>query len=256
MTIVSIAIQKGGSGKTTTALNLGAILQRLGKKVLLIDLDPQANLTQALGLIEAPEPNIYHLLKGLAQGQEVQIESAILTVNELDLLPSSLDLASAEMELVSIFGREKLLQQLLKPISGNYDFVLIDCPPALGMLTVNAVTASDYVLMPLQAEFLPLKGVESFMKSFDQIKGQLNPEIEVLGYLLTKFDHRKNMNRRVLSDLQETYKNKVFSTRIRSNIALAQAQEQGTDIFRFDPRSHGAQDYSELGLEFLHRIRP
>lgn len=256
MTTIAIAIQKGGSGKTTTAVNLGAVLNHLGKKVLLVDLDPQANLTQALGLSDELEPNMYHLLKKMAHGEEVALTDAIRMANDLDVVPSSLELAGAEMELISIFGRERLLQQLLKPVVNKYDFIIIDCPPALGMLTVNALTASDHVLLPLQAEFLPFKGVYSFLRSFEKIKKQLNPRIEVLGFILTKYDQRKNMNRQVSEKLKQAFGHQLFHTRIRSNIALAQAQEKGTDIFKYAQRSHGAQDYSQLGLEFLERISP
>ena len=253
MITIAIAIQKGGSAKTTTAVNLGTILHQQGKKVLLIDLDPQANLTQSMGLLDEPEPNIYHLLHLEAKGEDVQLNQAIHQSQGIDLVPASLELAEAEMELVSIYSREKLLQRLLKPVSKEYDYVLIDCPPALGLLTINALTASDYVLMPLQAEFLPLKGVESFMRSLKKVKKQLNDHIEVLGLLLTKYDQRKNLNRQVLEVLKKNYGSMVFDTCIRTNIA--QAQEKGIDIFKYSPSSNGARDYREFAIEFLNRIK-
>ena len=254
MIVISVAIQKGGSGKTTTALNLAAFFRDQGKKVLLVDLDPQANLTQSLGLLNEPEPNIYHFLKRLAHGEEVSLSEGVHHVGKMDLLPASLELASAEMELVSIYGREKLLQQLLKTAENAYDFVFIDCPPAFGMLTVNALTASDFVIIPLQAEFLPLKGVQSFMRSFETIRKQLNPELKVLGYVLTKFDRRKNMNLQVEEQLSKAYGSQLFATHIRSNIALAQAQEKGMDIFSYDHQANGAHDYGKLAGEVMERL--
>ena len=254
MHIISIAIQKGGSGKTTTAINLGAALQHMGKKVLLIDLDPQANLTQALGF-EEPEPNLYDLLKSEFDGEAAELKSAMLEAGEMRLLPASLDLANAELELISIYSREKILGMMLDGLDENeFDFVLIDCPPAIGMLTVNALAASDFVLMPLQAEFLPLRGVHSFMKTFKKIQRQVNNNLDLLGIVLTKFDRRKTMNRNVLEQLQGEYGDKVFQTQIRINIELAKAQEWGVDIFNHDNTSRGAFDYRALAREFLNRI--
>ncbi len=252
---ISIAIQKGGSGKTTTALNLAAYLRNQGKKVLLLDLDPQANLTQSMGLTDEPEPNIYHIFKRLASGHDAPLDYSLFQINEVDLIPASLELASAELELVSVYGREQLLRQFLSSAKTKYDFVLVDCPPAMGMLTVNGLVASDWVLMPLQAEYLPLKGLQSFMRSLELISKQLNPQLQVLGYLLTKFDARKNMHRQVSEHMHRLYDRKVFETFIRSNIALAQAQERGMDIFRFAKSSNGAKDYEQFGAELLGRIR-
>jgi chromosome partitioning protein len=184
----------------------------------------------------------------------VALKQTVYTVQGIDLVPASLELAGAEMELVSIYGRERLLQQLLEPIKNSYDFIFIDCPPAIGMLTVNALTASRFVLVPLQAEFLPLKGLESFMRSLKTIEKQLNPQLEVLGYVFTKYDRRKKMNREVEEKLTRAYGSKVFATRIRSNIALAQAQEKGVNIFDFAKNSNGAQDYQQLAEEFLKKI--
>ncbi len=254
MKIISIAILKGGSGKTTTAINLAAALQQDGSRVLLVDMDPQANLTQSLGILDEPNPNIYHLLRQTSMGEEVEVVPAILEVNGLSLIPASFDLAAAELELVSTYGREQMLQRILAPVQDQFDYVLIDCPPSIGMLTVNALVCSNYVLMPMQAEFLPLKGLESFLRSFQLVKKQINPNIEILGIVLTRFDTRKNMNRNVHATLAERYPSWVFETRIRTNIALANAQEAGVDIFHFDRTSNGAYDYMKLAAEFTDRI--
>jgi chromosome partitioning protein len=256
MHIISIAIQKGGSGKTTTALNLGAALQETGHRVLLADMDPQANLTQSLGILESPSLNMYELLKQAAWGEPVLVQESVITTTPVPLLPAALSLADAEMELVSIYGREQLLKQILAPLQEDYDFLVIDCPPAIGMLTVNALVASDHVLMPLQAEFLPFKGVESFMKHFNLIRKQLNKKLELLGLVLTRYDEHKNMHRQIRSALQEMYNGKVLDTCIRNNITLAKAQQLGTDIFRLDRTCNGARDYLHLASEILDRIRP
>lgn len=255
MITVSFAIQKGGSGKTTTAINLAAALMRKDYKVLVIDMDPQSNLTQALGILDEPEPNLYTLLREESEGEETDIRDIITkTICGLDLIPATLDLASAELELVNKFAREQLVDDLLEELRPSYDFIFIDCPPSLGVLTANALVASDYILMPLQAEFLPLKGVKSFIRAMMPIKKKLNPELEILGFLLTKYDSRKTMNRSVLEQLTDEFGEKVFQTFIRTNIALATAQENGVDIFTYDKRSNGAEDYSQLAEEFLERI--
>jgi chromosome partitioning protein len=255
MSIVTITIQKGGSGKTTTAINLAAALHQLGKKVLLIDADPQANLSQSLGIIDEPERNIFTELKKEISGESSNLQQVIIqTKSGLPLVPSSIELAGAELELVSVYGREQVFSWMLESLKDKYDFIFIDCPPAIGMLTVNALTASDYVLMPLQAEFLPLKGLRSFMVHFKVIKSKLNKKIEILGFLLTRYDERKNMNRQVLHTLEEEFGEKVFHTHIRSNIQLAKAQEAGKDIFSFDKHSHGAEDYMKMAGEFLQKL--
>ena len=253
--IISIVIQKGGSGKTTTTLNLAAALRDCGKKVLLLDMDPQANLTQSLGLSDEVEPNIYHALRQEAFEQAASIEDLIVNRCGIDLIPSSLELAGVEIELVSIYGREQILSQLIRRIKGDYDYLLIDCPPSIGMLTVNALVASDLLLMPMQAEFLPQKGVASFMRYMEKIKKLLNPNIGLLGFVFTKYDPRKTMNRSILENLKKSYgENKIFDTFIRTNIALVNAQAKGMDIFTFDKNSNGARDYANLAQEFLKKI--
>ncbi len=254
MKIIAIANFKGGVGKTTTAINLAAGLKNKGKKVLLIDIDPQANLTQSLG-IEEFKHDIYSVVRKEAMGEETNLSEALVKASGLDVIPASLDLASAELELASVYGREHILSQLIGPLTG-YDFVFIDCPPSMGMLTINALVASDYILIPLQAEFLPLKGARSFLKHFKLIQ-KLNKNVKLLGLVLTKYDERKKMNRQIKKELAvEFLPEKVFATQIRVNIALATAQERGTHIFDHNPHSNGAVDYADLTDEFLERMNP
>ncbi len=248
--IISIAIQKGGSGKTTTTINLGAALARLGKSVLLIDLDPQASLTHGLGEME-PQKSIYHLIMAMANGQNVNVQDSIIKNAGLDLLPSSIELAGAELELVNIYGRERILQSLLHPLITTYDFILIDCPPAINMLTVNALHASDSIVLPMQAEFLHFKGLLSFLEHVRKLKRSLNLQLDIMGIVLTKFDRRKTMHQQVKEQIKQEFPGTLFQTSIRTNIALAMAQEKGKDIFSYEMKSNGATDYTNLAQEFL-----
>ena len=255
MPIFSVAIQKGGCAKTTTTLNLAAALSNLGKRVLVIDADPQASLTQSLGIVDEPEQNFYTELSKEMKGETGELANIIIkTRSGLDLVPSSIELASAELELVSVYGREQVFSWMLDRISNKYDFIFIDCPPAIGMLTVNALVASDFVLMPMQAEFLPLKGVRSFMHHLKALN-KLNKKLEVLGFVITRYDERKTMNRQMLQELEREFGDKVFHAHIRNNIQLAKAQEAGLDIFSFDKKSHGAEDYAQLANEFLDHLK-
>lgn len=254
MKTIAVAIQKGGAGKTTTTINLAAALREVGKRCLVVDLDPQASLSQSLGENDPAEPHVYHLLKAEAAGQLLDIDSTIVEKNGLWLVPASLELASAELELVSIYGREQILSQILERLEERYDYVFLDCPPSIGMLTVNALVASDHILMPLVPEFLSLKGAKSFLENLSLIR-RLNEHIELLGFVLTKYDTRKLMTRDVHEQLIEGYgREKVFETHIRSNIALAKSQAQGVDIFSFDPSSNGAKDYLALAEEFITKM--
>ncbi len=254
MPTISLTNLKGGTAKTTSTINLGAGLGDHGKKVLLLDLDPQANLSQSMGLTDPNQKTIYNVLKKEMTGDDTSILEAIRSVAHLDIVPSGLDLAQAELELVSIFGRERLLQRLLQKVKTTYDYILIDCPPSVAMLTVNALVASDYILIPVQAEFLGLNGVRSFVKTLGTLQQSLNLKVEMLGLFLTRYDQRKIMNRQVLDALVREHPNKVFSTKIRTNITLAQAQEAGKDIFSYAPKSHGAIDYKSLTQELLQKL--
>jgi chromosome partitioning protein len=255
MYVVSVANQKGGCGKTTTTVNVGEALQRLGKKVLLIDADPQANLSQSLGMPEEPEHNLYTVIKNEMTGNEAFIRKAVVVLDSgLSVVPASLDLALAENELVSVHGGEQIFDEVITPMKEDYDFIFIDCPHAIGMLTVNALIASDYVLIPLPGEFLPLKGVYSFMIQYNKIKKRLNKKLELLGLVLTKYEERKTMNLQVREELVQEFGEKVFQTVIRTNIQLAKAQELGKDIFSFDKNSNGAKDYEQLAEELLRKL--
>jgi len=244
--VISISNHKGGVGKTTSAINIGAGLNKLGKKVLLIDLDPQANLSQSLGLVNE-ESNIYGALRGDYKLQPVEV------LQGLDVIPSTLDLSGAEVEMSGEAGREYILRELIDPVRGSYDYILIDSPPSLGLLTINSFTASDEVFIPLQAQFLALQGLTKLLEVIDKIQKRLNKELKVGGVFITQYDSRKVLNRDVVATIETHFKEKVFKTKVRDNIALAEAPAQGLDIFRYNPKSYGALDYLALSKEILKK---
>jgi chromosome partitioning protein len=244
--VISISNHKGGVGKTTSAINIGAGLNKLGKKVLLIDLDPQANLSQSLGLIE-PERNIYGALRG-----EYKLEPLAI-VKGLDVIGSTLDLSGAEVEMSGEAGREYILRELIEPIRNNYDYILIDSPPSLGLLTINSFTASDEIFIPLQAQYLALQGLAKLTEVIEKIKKRLNKELSIGGVFITQYDSRKVLNRDVVATIQAHFKDVVFNTIIRDNIALAEAPAQGLDIFRYNAKTNGAEDYLSLSKEIIKR---
>lgn len=244
--VISISNHKGGVGKTTSALNIGAGLNKLGKKVLLIDLDPQANLSQSLGIINQAE-NIYGAIRGEYKLQPINI------IKGLDLIPSTLDLSGAEVELSGEAGREYILKELIDPIKKQYDYVIIDSPPSLGLLTINSFTASDEVFIPLQAQYLAIQGLTKLVEVVDKIKKRLNKGLKVGGVFITQYDNRKVLNRDVVATIQSHFKSEVFKTKIRDNVALAEAPTQGVDIFRYQPKSKGAEDYLALCREIVKK---
>ena len=244
--VITISNHKGGVGKTTSAINIGAGLTKLGKKVLLIDLDPQANLSQSLGLINQ-ERNIYGAIRGEYKLEPIEV------VKGLDIIPSTLDLSGAEIELSGEAGREYILRELIEPLRASYDFILIDSPPSLGLLTINSFTASDQVFIPLQAQFLALQGLAKLMEVIEKIKKRLNKDLEIAGVIVTQYDSRKVLNRDVVDTIENHFKELVFNTKIRDNIALAEAPAQGLDIFRYNSKSYGAEDYLSLCTEILKR---
>jgi len=245
--IITLSNHKGGVGKTTSSINIGAGLNKLGKKVLLIDLDPQANLSQSLGVVDA-EVNIYGALRGFYKLTPIKI------LKGLDLIPSTLELSGAEIEMIGEPGREYILKQTIEPIKNKYDFIIIDSPPSLGLLTINSLTASDEVIIPLQAQFLALQGLVKLMEVIKKIQLRLNKDLELGGVFVTQFDNRKVLNRNVLETIKDHFKDQVFKTKIRDNVALAEAPSKGLDIFRYNSKSFGAHDYLSLSKEIINRL--
>jgi chromosome partitioning protein len=246
--VISISNHKGGVGKTTSAINIGAGLNILKKKVLLIDLDPQANLSQSLGIIDN-DKNIYGALRGQYKLEPINI------LKGLDLIPSTLDLSGAEVELSGEPGREYILKELIDPLRGSYDFIIIDSPPSLGLLTINSFTASDEILIPLQAQYLALQGLAKLVEVVDKIKSRLNKGLKIGGVFITQYDNRKVLNRDVVETIEAHFKDEVFKTKIRDNIALAEAPSQGLDIFRYNSKTYGAEDYLALSKEIIKRSK-
>ena len=248
MRTIAIANQKGGVGKTTSTLNIGAGLALLRKKVLLIDLDPQAHLTYSLGIMAHElTRSIYEVLKG-----EAAVEEAMLDRGGVKVLPSTLDLSGAEIELAGMPGREFLLREGLdRP--GGFDYALIDCPPSLGLLTLNAFTTAKEIYIPMQMEFLALQGMGKLLQTVEVVKKRLNKELSVTGVIGTRFDVRKVLNREIEEKIKAHFGDRVFKTRIRENISLAEAPSHGKSNFEYRPDSHGAEDYLALCKEIIGR---
>jgi chromosome partitioning protein len=245
--VISLLNHKGGVGKTTSAINIGAAMVELGKKVLLVDLDPQANLTLSLG-IPRQKFTIYEALRG-------ESELIPYTVKpNLDVIISTLDLSGAELELINEAGREFILRELFDPIVEDYDFIIIDCPPSLGLLTLNALTSSHYVIIPLQTEFLAMQGLTKIKQIVDKVRFRLNKTLQVGGVMATMYDSRKVLNRDVVETIRKYFGEKVFDTMIRDNVALAEAPAQRKDIFAYSRSSSGAKDYLDLSKEIIARF--
>ncbi|EMW5716286.1 ParA family protein [Enterococcus faecium] len=249
--IISVANQKGGVGKTTTTVNLGACLASLGKKVLLVDMDAQGNATSGVG-IRKPDVtrDIYDVLVN-----ELPInEATLITEHEnLSIVPATLQLAGAEIELTSMMARESRLKGSLAEVSSQYDYILIDCPPSLGHLTINSFTASDSILIPVQCEYYALEGLSQLLNTVRLVQKHFNPELEIEGVLLTMYDARTNLGNEVVEEVRKYFREKVYETIIPRNIRLSEAPSHGKPIIDYDPRSRGAEVYQALAKEVVSR---
>ncbi|HHW56270.1 MAG TPA: ParA family protein [Clostridia bacterium] len=249
--IVAITNQKGGVGKTTTTINLGYSLALQGKKVLCVDIDPQSNMTSGFGINPSSlKHTIYTVLI-----DEEDIKSAIIHLEDINvsIVPSSIQLAGAEIELVPMLSREYKLKNALLPIKEEYDYILIDCPPSLGLLTINALTAADSVIVPIQCEYYALEGLTQLMNTINLVKKSLNSALEIEGVVLTMFNARTNLSIQVVDEVKKFFKDKVYKTIIPRNIRLGEAPSFGKPISLYDPNSKGAEAYDELALEVIER---
>jgi chromosome partitioning protein len=245
--VIAIINQKGGSGKTTTAVNLGAYLARFGKTVLLIDLDPQANSTIHLGLRPHEiERSIYDVMMDERPFSEI-VHGTV--VENLFTAPANINLSGVEIELAGIVGREMILKDAVVEIKNNYDYVLVDCPPSLGLLTVNALTVAKELIIPVQTEFFALEGMGKLFQTVEVVKKRLNRDLKIAGIVPTMFDVRTNLSREVMEKVREYFGDKVYKTRIRKNVRLAEASSHGKPIVLYDPHSTGAEDYEAFSKE-------
>ena len=248
--IIAVTNQKGGVGKTTTAVNLSACVAALGRKTLLVDIDPQGNATSGLGKGDGDGATIYDVLIGEAGAKDAIVETGCGT---LDLIPTAIELAGAEIELVAVENREQLLKDALEPVRGDYDYIFIDCPPSLSLLTLNALTAADSVLIPIQCEYYALEGVGQLVNTVKLMRKKLNPELAVEGILLTMFDARTNLCAQVVQEVRSHFRDEAFETMIPRNVRLSEAPSYGLPIHLYDARCSGAKAYQELAKELLER---
>lgn len=243
--VISIINHKGGVGKTTTTANLGGALVQKGYQVLLVDLDGQSNLTMSLGLSSDLSKTIYSSMR---DGKSLPVYK---NKEGLEVVPSCLDLSAIETELMNEPGRELILKSLLENIKDRYDYILIDCPPSLSLLSLNALTASDGIIIPVQAQYLAMRGMDKLVNIINKVKNRINPSLSIYGVLITMYDGRTNLNKSISEVVEETFNDKVFTTYIRNNISLAEAQVNGKDIFHYDRKCNGAIDYMNLCNELI-----
>ena len=248
--VIAIANQKGGVGKTTTAVNLSTILAKKGKKVLMIDTDPQGNATSGLGIDKNVNFSVYDVIIN-----DVEIENTLqqTIVKNLEICPSNINLAGAEVELVSMMSREQRLKEKIDNQKDKYDYIIIDCPPSLGLITLNAFTAADSVLIPVQCEYYALEGLGQLLNTINLVKKHLNKELKVEGALLTMFDIRTNLSNQVVQEVNQYFENKVYKTVIPRNVKLSEAPSYGMPISVYDPKSKGAKAYDKFVKEFLKK---
>ena len=249
--IIAVANQKGGVGKTTTAINLSSCLASLGKKVLAIDMDPQGNMTSGLGIDKNEvEYTVYELILGQVGIEKVICKDAL---ENLDVLPTNINLSAAEIELIGVEEKEFIIRKEVDKVKKNYDFIVIDCPPSLSMLTINAMTTADSVLVPIQCEYYALEGLSQLIHTIDLVKERLNPELKIEGVVFTMYDARTNLSLHVVENVKDNLQQTIYKTIIPRNIRLAEAPSHGLPINLYDPKSSGAESYMLLAEEVINK---